>query len=178
METDAYEEQLTALDQQRKLDWLTTLRHEFEKPHELAEWVGPDVTLADLYLGDLHDEDDEAWPVFQIARDLAGVPGAGTARGRNPAPGREAITARAASTPKPGSVISAPKLPRAQNHDCSGGTRGSCGRRVTSPIGLVLASRQTLLRARAQFARGQILEMPSSRARLGGSGKPGDPRAL
>lgn len=75
------------------------------------------------------------------------MPGAGTARGRNPAPGREAITARAASTPKPGSVISAPKLPRAQNHDCSGGTRGSCGRRVSSRIGLVLASRQTLLRA-------------------------------
>lgn len=51
--------------------WLAALRHEFENPHELAEWVGTDVTLADLFLGDLHDEDDEAWPVFQIATAIS-----------------------------------------------------------------------------------------------------------
>ena len=48
METDAFEEQLRALDQQRKLNWLAALRHDFENPHELAEWVGPNATLVDL----------------------------------------------------------------------------------------------------------------------------------
>jgi hypothetical protein len=41
-----------------------------------------DVTLAALFLGDLHDEDDEAWPVFQIDRDFDLRPGLSAASAR------------------------------------------------------------------------------------------------